>query len=122
MKKRICSVLLVLVLTLAALLPTAQAVGEGIAEQGIRVISKTQYNVAPGVTEYEWLLNNSSLTEQMVGHVMEVKVGSGSTASIAIGYGDDNIETISSGRNWSMTETTIQAKNMQARRKVTPAG
>ena len=122
MKKRICSVLLVLVLTLVVLLPTAQAVGSGIVEQGISEISKTQYNVAPDVTEYEWLLNNSSLTEQMVGHVMEVKVGSGSTASIAIGYGDDNIETISSGRNWSMTETTIQAKNMQSRRKVNVVG
>ena len=122
MKKRICSVLLVLVLILVVLLPTAQAVGGGIVEQGIREISKTQYNVAPGVTEYEWLLNNSSLTEQMVGHVMEVKVGSGSTASIAVGYGDDNIESIASGRNWAMTETTKQAQSMQTRRDINVVG
>ncbi len=122
MKKRICSVLLVLVLTLVVLLPTAQAVGSGIVEQGIREISKTQYNVAPGVTEYEWLLNNSSLTEQMVGHVMEVKVGSGSTASIAVGYGDDNIQSIVSGRNWAMTETTKQAGSMQTRRNINVVG
>ena len=122
MKKRICSVLLVLVLTLVVLLPTAQAVGRGIGEQGIRQISKTRYNVAPGVTEYEWLLNNSSLTEQMVGHVMEVKVGSGSTASIAVGYGDNNIESIASGRNWAMTETTKQAGSMQNRRGINVVG
>lgn len=52
MKKRICSVLLVLVLTLVVLLPTAQAVGGGIVEQGISEISKTKYNVTSDVTEY----------------------------------------------------------------------
>ena len=46
MKKRICSVLLVLVLTLVVLLPTAQAVGGG---KGIRQISKTKYNGCQGV-------------------------------------------------------------------------
>ena len=122
MKKRICSVLLVLVLTLVVLLPTAQAVGGGIVKQGISEISKTKYNVTSDVTEYEWLLNNSSLTEQMVGHVMEVKVGSGSTASIAVGYGDDNIESIASGRNWAMTETTKQAQSMQTRRSTNVVG
>ena len=122
MKKRICSALLALALTLVVLLPTAQAVGSSIVEQGIREISKTQYNVAPGVTEYEWLLNNSSLTEQMVGHVMEVKVGSGSTASIAVGYGDDNIQSIASGRNWAMTETTKQAQSMQTSRDINVVG
>lgn len=122
MKKRICSVLLVLALTLVVLLPTAQAVGSGIGEQGIRQISKTRYNVAPGVTEYEWLLNNSSLTEQMVGHVMEVKVGEGSTASIAAGYSDDDIDTIKTGRNWAMTETTKQAGSMQTRRNINVVG
>ena len=116
MKKRICSVLLVLVLTLAVLLPTAQAVSNGIKEQGIREISKTKYDIAPGVTEYAWLLNNNNLTEQMVGHVMEVKVGSGSTASIAVGYSDDNIETIKNGKSWAMKETTLQAGSMQNRR------
>ena len=122
MKKRICSVLLVLVLTLVVLLPTAQAVGGGIVEQGISEISKTKYNVTSDVTEYEWLLNNSSLTEQMVGHVMEVKVGSDSTASIAVGYGDDDIDTIKTGRNWAMTETTKQAQSMQTRRNINVVG
>lgn len=122
MKKRICSVLLVLVLTLVVLLPTAQAVDGGIEEQGMRQISKTKYNVTSDVTEYEWLLNNGSLTEQMVGHVMEVKVGSSSTASIAVGYGDDNIESIASGRNWAMTETTKQAQSMQTRRGTNVVG
>lgn len=122
MKKRICSVLLVLVLTLVVLLPTAQAVGNGIGELGIQQISKTEYKVTSDVTEYEWLLNNSSLTQQMVGHVMEVKVGGGSTASIAVGYGDDDIKSIASGRNWAMTETTKQAQSMQTRRDTNVVG
>lgn len=122
MKKRICSVLLVLVLTLVVLLPTAQAVGNGIGELGIQQISKTEYKVTSDVTEYEWLLNNSSLTQQMVGHVMEVKVGGGSTASIAVGYGDDDINSIASGRNWAMTKTTQQAQSMQTRRGTNVVG
>lgn len=122
MKKRICSVLLVLVLTLVVLLPTAQAVDGGIGALGIQQISKTEYKVTSDVTEYEWLLNNSSLTQQMVGHVMEVKVGEGSTASIAAGYSDDDIDTIKTGRNWAMTKTTEQAQSMQTRRDTNVVG
>ena len=122
MKRRICSVLLALILMLAVLPPTARAVGSAMTAQGIREISKTQYNVAPGVTEYAWLLNNNGLTEQMVGHVMEVKVSSGSTASIAVGYGDDNIDAIAGGRNWAMTETTRQAQSMQTNRSTNVVG
>ncbi|MEI3091256.1 MAG: phosphodiester glycosidase family protein [Oscillospiraceae bacterium] len=74
------------------------------------------------MTEYEWILNNASLTQQMMGHVMEIKVGEGSTASVAVGYGDDDIDTIKTGRNWSMTETTKQAQSMQTRRNTNVVG
>ena len=78
--------------------------------------------MTPDVKEYEWILNNGALTQQMMGHVMEVKVGEGSTASIAAGYSDDDIETIKTGRNWAMTETTKQAQSMQTRRETNVVG
>ena len=123
MKKRILAFALVLCIV-GTLLPVnvLADVGESLGSKEIREISKREFAVAPGVREYEWVLNNSSLTRQMMGHVMEVKVGEGSTASIAIGYGDDNIEAIKTGRNWAMTETTTQAQSMQTRRNTNVVG
>ena len=94
----------------------------GLGTLGIQQISEKKYAVTPDVTEYEWILNNASLTQQMMGHVMEIKVGKDSTASVAVGYGDDNIDTIKTGRNWSMTETTKQAQSMQTRRNTNVVG
>ena len=123
MKKRILAFALVLCIV-GTLFPVnvLADVGESLGSKEIREISKREFAVAPGVREYEWVLNNSSLTRQMMGHVMEVKVGEGSTASIAIGYGDDNIEAIKTGRNWAMTETTKQAQSMQTRRATNVVG
>lgn len=94
----------------------------GLGTLGIQQISEKKYAVTPDVTEYEWILNNASLTQQMMGHVMEIKVGEDSTASVAVGYGDDDIETIKTGRNWAMTETTKQAQSMQTRRNTNVVG
>lgn len=94
----------------------------GLGTLGIQQISEKKYAVTPDVTEYEWILNNASLTQQMMGHVMEIKVGEDSTASVAVGYGDDDIDTIKTGRNWSMTETTKQAQSMQTRRNTNVVG
>ena len=118
--KRLLSLLLTFCLT-ASLLPAQVQAAEnassgGLGRLGIRQISEKEYAMTPDVKEYEWILNNGALTQQMMGHVMEVKVGEGSTASIAAGYSDDNIETIKTGRNWAMTETTKQAQSMQTRR------
>ena len=118
--KKLLSLLLTFCLTVSLLPAQVQAAeiasGSGLDNLGIRQISEKEYAMTPDVKEYEWILNNSALTQQMMGHVMEVKVGEGSTASIAIGYGDDNIEAIMTGRNWAMTETTKQAQSMQTRR------
>ena len=124
--KRLLSLLLTFCLT-ASLLPAQVQAAEnassgGLDRLGIRRISEKKYAMTPDVKEYEWVLNNSSLTQQMMGHVMEVKVGEGSTASIAVGYGDDDIKTIASGRNWAMTETTKQAQSMQTRRGTNVVG
>lgn len=94
----------------------------GFDDLGIREISNKKYAVTPDVTEYEWILNNKDLTQQMMGHVMEVKVGGDSTASIVSGYGDDNLESIKSGNNWAMAELTKQAQSMQTRREKNVVG
>ena len=124
--KKLLSLLLTFCLTVSLLPAQVQAAeiasGSRLDTLGIRQISEKKYAMTPDVKEYEWVLNNSSLTQQMMGHVMEVKVGESSTASIAIGYGDDNIEAIKTGRNWAMTETTKQAQSMQTRRATNVVG
>ena len=124
--RRVLTVLLALCMVVSLLpvhtLAANVSAGSGLDALGVRQISEKQYAVTPDVTEYEWILNNSSLTQQMMGHVMEVKVGNGSTASIAVGYGDDNIEAIKTGRNWAMTSTTQQANSMQTRRGTNVVG
>lgn len=126
MRRRMLTVLLSLCMVVSLIPMHALAVdvaaGSGLDTLGIRQISEKKYAVTPDVTEYEWILNNASLTQQMMGHVMEIKVGEGSTASVAVGYGDDNIDTIKTGRNWSMTETTKQAQSMQTRRNTNVVG
>ena len=124
--KRLLSLLLTFCLTASLLPAQVQAAeiasGSGLDTLGIRQISEKEYAMTPDVKEYEWILNNGALTQQMMGHVMEVKVGEGSTASIAAGYSDDDIETIKTGRNWAMTETTKQAQSMQTRRATNVVG
>lgn len=126
MRRRVLTALLALCMAVSLLPVYALAVdvaaGSGLDTLGIRQISEKKYAVTPDVTEYEWILNNASLTQQMMGHVMEIKVGEGSTASVAVGYSDDNIEAIQSGRNWAMTETTKQAQSMQTRRNTNVVG
>lgn len=126
MRRRVLTALLALCMAVSLLPVHALAVdvaaGSGLDILGIRQISEKKYAVTPDVTEYEWILNNTSLTQQMMGHVMEIKVGEGSTASVAVGYGDDDIETIKTGRNWAMTETTKQAQSMQTRRNTNVVG
>ena len=126
MRRRMLTVLLALCMVVSLIPMQVLAVDTkaegGLGTLGIQQISEKKYAVTPDVTEYEWILNNASLTQQMMGHVMEIKVGEGSTASVAVGYGDDNIDTIKTGRNWSMTETTKQAQSMQTRRNTNVVG
>ena len=115
MKKRICSIFLLLTLLLALLPLQANAVTAGMAALDMQEISRTEYQISKDVKEYEWLLNNGSLTKQMVGHVMEVKVGKDSTATLAAGYSDYNIGDIKNNQ-WAMVKTTEQAQAMETRR------
>ena len=82
MRRRVLTALLALCMAVSLLPVYALAVdvaaGSGLDTLGIRQISEKKYAVTPDVTEYEWILNNASLTQQMMGHVMEIKVGEGS--------------------------------------------
>lgn len=126
MRRRMLTVLLALCMVVSLIpmqvLAVDTKVEGGLGTLGIQQISEKKYAVTPDVTEYEWILNNASLTQQMMGHVMEIKVGKDSTASVAVGYGDDDIDTIKTGRNWAMTETTKQAQSMQTRRNTNVVG
>ena len=126
MRRRMLTVLLALCMVVSLIPMRVLAVDTkaegGLGTLGIQQISEKKYAVTPDVTEYEWILNNASLTQQMMGHVMEIKVGRDSTASVAVGYGDDDIDTIKTGRNWAMTETTKQAQSMQTRRNTNVVG
>ena len=126
MRRRMLTVLLALCMVVSLIPMQVLAVDTkaegGLGTLGIQQISEKKYAVTPDVTEYEWILNNASLTQQMMGHVMEIKVGKDSTASVAVGYGDDDIDTIKTGRNWAMTETTKQAQSMQTRRNTNVVG
>ena len=121
MEKRICSIFLLLTLLLALLPLQANAVTAGMVALDMQEISRTEYQISKDVKEYEWLLNNGSLTKQMVGHVMEIKVGQDSTATLAAGYSYYNIEDIKNGR-WAMVTTTEQAQAMETQRKVNVVG
>lgn len=126
MRRRMLTVLLALCMVVSLIPMQVLAVDTkaegGLGTLGIKQISEKKYAVTPDVTEYEWILNNASLTQQMMGHVMEIKVGKDSTASLAVGYGDDNIDAIKTGTNWAMTETTAQAQSMQTRRTTNVVG
>ena len=126
MRRRMLTVLLALCMVVSLIPMQVLAVNTkaegGLGTLGIQQISEKKYAVTPDVTEYEWILNNASLTQQMMGHVMEIKVGKDSTASVAVGSGDDDIDTIKTGRNWAMTETTKQAQSMQTRRETNVVG
>lgn len=126
MRRRMLTVLLALCMVVSLIPMQVLAVDTkaegGLGTLGIQQISEKKYAVTPDVTEFEWILNNASLTQQMMGHVMEIKVGKNSTASVAVGYGDDDIDTIKTGRNWAMTETTKQAQSMQTRRNTNVVG
>lgn len=75
------------------------------------VISQKEYAIAPDITEYELITNNSSLSAQQSGHIMEVKLSG--YADIIAGYNDYNISAIQSGNNWGMEEPTAQAQNAE---------
>ena len=92
MKKRILAMLLAVVMVFSLLPASALAIDS--VSNGI-VVSSKKYNVSPGVVEYELITNDSGLTHQQAGHVMEVTLGA--DTEIITGYNDYNIEAIKSG-------------------------
>ena len=116
MKKR-CTAILLAICMIVGLLPAsvlAATPGDMV------VISEKEYAVAPDITEYELITNNSDLSAQQAGHIMEVELGG--YADIIVGYNDYNIPAIQSGNNWGMEEPTAQAQNAETRRDVNVVG
>ena len=83
-------------------------------------ISKKSYNLAPGVKEYELITNDKSLSNQQVGHIMEISPNSSS--EIRVGYNDYDIPAIASGNNWAMVKPTEQAKKAETAAKIDVIG
>ena len=92
----------------------------GQTTSGKLIILDRQFEIAPDITEREYVTNNSELTAQQSGHVMEVKLGD--NAQIIAGYNDYSIDTIKSGSNWGMRKTTEQAQDAETRRGVNVVG
>lgn len=114
MKRKVLAIIISLCMTVTMFPMTAMAASnESLTSKGIQEISKKTFAVANGVTEYEWVLNNSTLTSQMAGHVMEVKLSD--NATIVAGYGDYDIDKIASGNGWQMMRPTEQAQAIENR-------
>lgn len=126
MRKRLTAILLILCLVFSLLPASALAAStettstESTKNTSSVVISKRTYAVAPDITEYELITNNSGLTAQQAGHVMEVNLGG--SAEIITGYNDYNIAAIQSGRNWGMRRATEQAQSAETVRGVNVVG
>lgn len=105
-----------------SLFPTTTFAATARSSADLVTISKKEYQIAPNITEYEYITNNSDLSKQQVGHILEVKVGADSSASLIAGYNDYNIEAIKSGSNWGMKKPTEQSEAAETRRGVNVVG
>jgi len=104
MKKKALSLLLVLAMVLT-LLPMAAFAEVSIGEAAggyNQILSKTEYGVAPGITETDIVINNKQFTEQNMGYVMEIDMSNPSIHLVA-GYKDYQ------GDNWGMQTVREQA-------------
>lgn len=119
MKKRFISLILSLCMVFTYV-PLQAYAASGTTTSGKLVISDKTYEIAPDIIEREYITNNSSLSAQQMGHVMEVKIGD--NAQIIAGYNDYNIEAIKSGSNWGMRKTTEQAQAAEDSRKINVVG
>ena len=111
---------LIIVCMIVALIPGSAFAAGQTTTSGKLVIMDRQFEIAPDISEREYVTNNSELTAQQSGHVLEVKTGD--NAQIIAGYKDYAIESIKSGKNWGMERTTTQAQNAETRRKVNVVG
>ena len=119
MKKRFISLILSLCMVFT-FVPLQAYAASGTTSSGKLVISDKTYEIAPDIIEREYITNNSSLSAQQMGHVMEAKIGD--NAQIIVGYNDYNIEAIKSGKNWGMRKTTEQAQRAETVRNVNVVG
>ncbi len=79
------------------------AKGSTVGDTGLTVTSMKSYAVSPGVTEYTFNTNNSSMNSQTVMNVMEVDT-SNDYAKVAVAYGDMTEAIV-----WALMTTSVQA-------------
>lgn len=94
---------------LLSMVPIATAAADSSSD--VVKISDKNYALAPGITEHEYITNNSELSKQQVGHYIEIAPDA--SGEIRVGYNDYNISAIQSGENWAMVEPTKQAENAE---------
>lgn len=119
MNKKILALALSIALIIT-MMPASAFGGQGRTSDGNIVISDKKYEVAPGIVEREYIVNNQDLSAQQSGHVLEVKLGE--DAEIIAGYNDYNVDAIKSGTNWNMRRTTEQAQAVETSRGVNVVG
>ena len=73
MKKRFISLILSLSMVFT-FVPLQAYAASGTTSSGKLVISDKTYEIAPDIIEREYITNNSSLSAQQMGHIMEVKL------------------------------------------------
>ena len=102
-KKRVIPGILTLSLVLSLMPLSAFAIEPKGGMDYNRVISETEYRVAPGIAETDILINNQTGTEQNLGYVLEVDLKN-PNVTIKAGYKDYQ------GTNWGMQSTTDQRR------------
>lgn len=78
------------------------SIDESLLPNDQKIISKTTYNLAPGITETELITNVSSGEHQNIDYICEVDMSGGNT-KVASGYKDYT------GTKWGMQSTSKQA-------------
>lgn len=115
MKRRTFSLVLAICVMLT-MMPAEAFAASGTTTSGKLIVSDKSYEIAPDITEREYITNNTALSEQQIGYVLEVKLGE--NAEIVTGYNDYNIENIKSGNGWGMKRTREQAQAVETIRDV----
>ncbi len=116
--KVILSVLLSVLMVFSVFAPIASfasSVDESKLQEGTILTSKTEYAVAPGVTEMHITTNDSTGLNQVTAYALEIDMSNPYTGIIA-GYKDDN------GSKYGFARVRDQAYSAEAKRGVNVVG
>ncbi len=118
MSKSVLCVLLSVLMVFTVFAPItafATSVDESKLQEGTLLTSKTEYAVAPGITETHITTNDNTGLNQNTAYVLEIDMQNPYTSIIA-GYKDDN------GSNYGFARVRDQAYSAEAKRGVNVVG